>query len=79
VHQEALAEALASGHLEAAWLDVTDPEPLPPKHPLRKLPNCFLTPHTAGGHRGEDETLVHHFLGNFLRYLAGSPLRDRVM
>jgi phosphoglycerate dehydrogenase-like enzyme len=79
VDQGALAEALQSGQLEAAWLDVTDPEPLPAEHPLRDLPNCFITPHTAGGHRGEDETLVRHFLGNFQRFLAGSLLRDRIM
>lgn len=79
VDQQALLDALRSGHLEAAWLDVTDPEPLPPGHPLLSIPNCFITPHTAGGHRNESESLVRHFLDNFRRFLDGSPLRDRVM
>ena len=79
VDQEALAESLQSGHLGAAWLDVTDPEPLPDDHPLRKTPNCHITPHTAGGHRNESATLVRHFLENFRLFLADMPLRDRIM
>jgi D-3-phosphoglycerate dehydrogenase len=47
VDQDALVEALRSGHLAAAGLDVTTPEPLPNPHPLRELPNVLVTPHTA--------------------------------
>lgn len=47
VDQDALVDALRSGHLGAAGLDVTTPEPLPAPHPLRELPNVLLTPHTA--------------------------------
>eukprot|EP01054_Gregarina_sp_Poly1_P005617 Gregarina_sp_Poly_1__5616@NODE_2962_length_1498_cov_348_438155_g436_i3_p1_GENE_NODE_2962_length_1498_cov_348_438155_g436_i3NODE_2962_length_1498_cov_348_438155_g436_i3_p1_ORF_typecomplete_len347_score65_802Hacid_dh_C/PF02826_19/3_3e482Hacid_dh/PF00389_30/4_2e27AdoHcyase_NAD/PF00670_21/4_4e06AlaDh_PNT_C/PF01262_21/0_00012Shikimate_DH/PF01488_20/0_046ThiF/PF00899_21/0_053ThiF/PF00899_21/72THF_DHG_CYH_C/PF02882_19/0_0065Pyr_redox_2/PF07992_14/0_0071Pyr_redox/PF00070_27/0_026Ldh_1_N/PF00056_23/1_4Ld len=47
IETEALTEALASNHLLAAGLDVTDPEPLPDDHPLWKLPNCLITPHSA--------------------------------
>jgi D-3-phosphoglycerate dehydrogenase len=47
VDQDALVEALRSGHLGAAGLDVTTPEPLPNPHPLRELPNALVTPHTA--------------------------------
>jgi phosphoglycerate dehydrogenase-like enzyme len=79
VDQQALADSLQSGHLGAAWLDVTDPEPLPDDHPLCKTPNCHLTPHIAGGHRNESVTLVRHFLENFRRFLAEMPLRDRIM
>ena len=79
VDQDALLDALRSGHLGAAWLDVTDPEPLPADHPLRHEPNCFITPHIAGGHADESGTLVRHFLANFQRYLTGSPLLDRIM
>ena len=79
VDQEALRAALIAGHLAAAYLDVTDPEPLPPEHPLWATPGCFITPHTAGGHRDETERLVDHFLGNLPRYLQGQPLRDRVI
>jgi phosphoglycerate dehydrogenase-like enzyme len=79
VDQTALVERLQSGHLGAAWLDVTDPEPLPDGHPLLTAPNCFITPHTAGGHLHEDQSLVHHFLENFHRFLSRSPLQDRIM
>ena len=79
VDQQALLESLRSGHLGAAWLDVTDPEPLPDDHPLWSAPNCYITPHTAGGHRNESETLVRHFVDNFNRFLSDSPLRDRIM
>lgn len=79
VNQPALVEALRSDRLAAAWLDVTDPEPLPDDHPLRAEPNCHITPHIAGGHHGEAKTLVRHFLANLQRFVAGAPLLDRVM
>jgi phosphoglycerate dehydrogenase-like enzyme len=79
VDQTALLEALTSGHLAAAYLDVTDPEPLPPAHPLWTAPNCYITPHTAGGHHDEFERLVRHFLDNLARYTGGQPLRDVVI
>lgn len=79
VDQEALAGALSSRHLKAAWLDVTDPEPLPEGHALLTLPNCFITPHVAGGHQNESLTFVHHFLANLGRFERGEPLCDRVM
>lgn len=79
VDQEALLAALRRGPLAAAWLDVTEPEPLPPGHPLLNAPNCFITPHIAGGHRKESEMLVRHFLENFRRFLNGESLHDRVM
>lgn len=50
----ALAEALKAGRLGGAGLDVTDPEPLPPDHPLWQAPNLVITPHVAGvGASGE--------------------------
>lgn len=79
VDQEALLESLRSGRLGAAWLDVTEPEPLPDAHPLWAEPNCFITPHVAGGHTGEVKTLIWHFLRNFERFVRREPLLDRVM
>ncbi len=79
VDQQALADALNSEHLGAAWLDVTDPEPLPDDHVLRAAKNCHITPHTAGGHREESVTLVKHFLANLKRFEAGEPLLDRII
>ena len=48
---DALTAELGSGRLRAA-LDVTDPEPLPPDHPLWTIPGVLLTPHVAGSARG---------------------------
>ena len=79
VDQGALLEALHSGRLNAAYLDVTDPEPLPPEHPLWTAPNCFITPHTAGGRHDQDEALAAHFLRNFTAFQRGEPLIDRIV
>jgi phosphoglycerate dehydrogenase-like enzyme len=79
VDQIALAENLRSGHLAAAWLDVTDPEPLPENDPLWTTPNCHITPHTAGSHDHASASLVRHFLQNFQLFLQSSPLHDRVI
>jgi phosphoglycerate dehydrogenase-like enzyme len=78
VDQDALVEMLNRGEIAGAYLDVTDPEPLPVDHPLWVAPNCFVTPHTAGGFQGEMERLVSHFLGNYVRFEAGQELIDRV-
>lgn len=77
--QTALIEALTSGQLAAAYLDVTDPEPLPPDHPLWRAPNCYITPHTAGGYVEEGQRQVEHLLENLRRWRAGEPLLDRVV
>ena len=79
VDQEALLDALRSGHLDSAWLDVATPEPLPEDHPLLAAPNCHITPHIAGGHHDEAGTQARHFLANFRRFLEGAPLLDRIM
>ncbi len=47
VNTPALVEALRSAHLAGAALDVTEPEPLPPDHPLLGIPQCIVTPHVA--------------------------------
>jgi phosphoglycerate dehydrogenase-like enzyme len=81
VDQEALARALGDGHLGAAFLDVTDPEPLPSDHPLWTTPRCTISPHSAGGHADEPDRLVAHFLSNWKSYAGGNPagLRDRAL
>lgn len=79
VDQDALLDALRSHRVRAAWLDVTEPEPLPDGHPLLSEPNCYLTPHIAGGQPEEYKALVRHFLDNLDRFVQGRPLLDRVM
>src|ERR1700730_6640901 len=76
--QEALLTRLNSGHLSAAYLDVTTPEPLPSTHPLWSTPNCFITPHTGGGHADETLRIVKHFVHNLRRFEHGQTLVDRV-
>lgn len=79
VDQAALMAALASGQVGAAYLDVMDPEPLPPAHPLWDAKNCFITCHIGGGTREQDENLARHFLANLKAFTSGKPLTDRIM
>ncbi len=76
--QRALEDYLRSGHLAAAYLDVTDPEPLPPDHPLWSVPHCYITPHSGGGHDDESSRLVEHFLANLRHFEQGKPLTNQV-
>jgi phosphoglycerate dehydrogenase-like enzyme len=78
VDQQSLIESLTSKHLAAAYLDVTDPEPLPPGHALWTTPNCFMTPHTAGGHADEFDSTVDHFLENLKRFQSSTPLINQI-
>ena len=79
VDQVALLEALEGRRIGGAYLDVTDPEPLPPDHPLWQAPGCWITPHSAGGRREEPVALVQGFLDNLRRFERGEPLENRVM
>ncbi len=79
VDQDALLAALRDARLDAAYLDVTDPEPLPPDHPLWTAPNCYVTPHIAGTHDNEDVRLVEHFLANLAVIEYGKRMVDQVI
>jgi len=80
VDERALVQALENGRLGAAYLDVFAEEPLPASSPLWTAPNCFLTPHTAGGRSDQDLALVAHFLNNLAAFVAGgSAMTDRVV
>jgi len=74
VDQEALVQALTSGRIAGAGLDVTDPEPLPPDHPLWTLPQVILTPHVSGFGPRYWERATDLFRRNLRAYLAGEPL-----
>jgi phosphoglycerate dehydrogenase-like enzyme len=75
VETAALQEELASGRLRAA-LDVTDPEPLPPGHPLWTLPGVFITPHVAASTPVLQRRVVQLAREQAEAYLRGNPLRN---
>jgi phosphoglycerate dehydrogenase-like enzyme len=79
VAQSALIQSLQTGHLAGAYLDVTEPEPLPPDHPLWSAPNCWITPHIGGGYHDEWTRIVRHFLQNLRRFESGESLINRVV
>ncbi len=70
----ALVDALRSGQIGGAALDVTDPEPLPDGHPLWDLPNCLITPHTADTEEMRRTLLARRIAGNVRRLAAGQEL-----
>ena len=76
VDEPALIDALRSGHLGGAALDVFATEPLPANSPLWDLPNVLVTPHSMSTALGENEALVELFCENLRRYLAGEALRN---
>ena len=78
IDTEALIEALRSGHLGGASLDVFPQEPLPPDHALWKTPNVILTPHTSGFRKGHWDEVVELFGDNLERWLRGEPLKYRI-
>lgn len=78
VDQDALADALRSGHLFAAGLDVTDPEPLRADHPLVALPNCLIVPHIASASERTRERMAEKAAANLVAGLRGEPLPDPV-
>ena len=82
VDTDALVRVLAERPGMGAVLDVTDPEPLPPEHPLWKLDNVLITPHVAGiGFGAVPETterIVDLVCANLRRYRSGEPLQSVV-
>lgn len=76
----ALTGALETGKLRGAVLDVADPEPLPPAHPLRQMENVVLTPHISGISWGENtftrKRILDIFCENLQRDAQGLPLNN---
>ena len=78
VVEEALADALRSGHLAGAALDVVRDEPLTPESPLWDVPRLLISPHSATAPESFWPNLHALFRDNVSRYLAGEPLRNEV-
>jgi glyoxylate/hydroxypyruvate reductase A len=76
VDTAALLDALDTGRLSAAVLDVTDPEPLPPDHPLWRHPRVIVTPHVASV--TQPETAARAAIDQIARHRRGESLRDVV-
>ena len=78
VDENALVDALESGHLDSAAVDVTPIEPPPAESRLWGAPRLLITPHVAGQSARRIDAMTDFFCDNLRRYLSGSPLRNLV-
>jgi phosphoglycerate dehydrogenase-like enzyme len=78
VDESALIDALATGGIAGAALDVFEVEPLPTDSPLWTMPNVLVSPHRAGDHDAWPHDVMALFADNLRRYLEGEPLRNVV-
>ena len=76
--ESALEEALTSGRLGGAVLDVFTTEPLPPDSAFWSMPNVIITPHTSGFRTDHFEAVVNLFSENLRRFEGGGPLLNLV-
>ncbi|MGW0019099.1 D-isomer specific 2-hydroxyacid dehydrogenase family protein [Rhodococcus sp. NPDC003382] len=74
VDTDALVDALSTGTIAGAGLDVTDPEPLPDGHPLWSLPNAIITPHDSNPPALRVPAFVEHVVENVTRFASGAEL-----
>ncbi|XP_008062420.1 uncharacterized protein LOC103266593 [Carlito syrichta] len=79
VDQDALVEALQTGIINAAALDVTHPEPLPRDHPLLKLKNVILTPHIGSATHQARRQMMQNLVESILASLSGLPVPNEVL
>jgi glyoxylate reductase len=78
VDQDALGRALNDGTIAGAALDVTDPEPLPPDHPLLSAPNLIVAPHIGSATYSARERMAELAVDNLLAGLNGTPMPHQV-
>ncbi|MBX3014248.1 MAG: D-2-hydroxyacid dehydrogenase [Caldilineaceae bacterium] len=78
IDEAALIQALQTGQVAGAGLDVFAEEPLPADSPLWDMPNVLITPHSSGATPAYDQRALAIFLDNLPRYLAGEELRNVV-
>jgi phosphoglycerate dehydrogenase-like enzyme len=79
IDDNALLAALQGGRIGGAFLDPTDPEPLPADHSLWTAPDCLMSMHLSGrSQTGMFRRAAALFLDNFTAYQAGEPMRNVV-
>lgn len=76
--EAALINALESGKLTGAVLDVTEIEPLPDDSKLWDMENVILTQHTGAEHEGRDQDKVEKFISNINKYINKEEIKDEV-
>jgi phosphoglycerate dehydrogenase-like enzyme len=74
VDTSALVEALAAGVIAGAGLDVVDPEPLPPRHPLLEFENCLVTPHIGSASIRARSAMATLAVDNLIAGLGGGEM-----
>ncbi|MGB0904426.1 MAG: 2-hydroxyacid dehydrogenase, partial [Mangrovicoccus sp.] len=79
IDEQALTDALISGHIAAAGLDAFDPEPLPIEAPIRTAPNTVLSAHSGGRTRDNFARIVRHWAGNIRAHANGQPIDPRCL
>uniref|UniRef100_A0A8B9HG21 D-isomer specific 2-hydroxyacid dehydrogenase NAD-binding domain-containing protein n=1 Tax=Astyanax mexicanus TaxID=7994 RepID=A0A8B9HG21_ASTMX len=78
VNQEDLFEALSTGQIAAAGLDVTTPEPLPTDHPLLTLNNCVVLPHIGSATYSTRGIMAQLSANNLLAGLSGDAMASEL-
>jgi phosphoglycerate dehydrogenase-like enzyme len=78
IDEAAMIEALRSGHLSGAYLDVFEKEPLPAESPLWDLPNVLVSPHNSAAASGNDERVYQLFVANLENWQCKQALTNEV-
>jgi D-2-hydroxyacid dehydrogenase (NADP+) len=78
IDETALIEALGSGHLAGAYLDVFEQEPLPAASPLWDLPNVIVTPHNSSSSQGNERRVIECFVHILEQWKNSAPLTNEV-
>ena len=79
VDPAALVDALETGEIFGAGLDVTDPEPIPPDHPLVALPNCLVVPHIASASTRTRHRMAERTVDNLVAALTGAEMPSELV
>ena len=79
IDEAALIDALTSGRIGAASLDVTEVEPLPVESPLWSMPNVIITPHSSGSTASTRARAREMFVSEFSRFVHGEPLEREIL